>query len=462
MKIELSNLGALQQAEFELGDMTIICGSNNTGKTYATYATYGFLRFWNEAYVVPVNMSYINQLFENSSVKIPLAEFRKDRNVYLKAASEQYSEQLYIVFAGNEKYFEHSSFSIMLEEPDKCPEVELERNFGTEKKRLFKISKSKNNDFMEVSLLLQDEESNLDKNAVKKTIGNAVKDILFGHLFPETFIASAERTGAAIFRKELNFARNRLLEEVGQGQEINPLDLINKVYSDYALPVKHNVDFTRKLEDMSKTESYIAKKHPELLEHFEDILGGTYKVTNNDELYFIPNANKSVRLTMDESSSAVRSLLDIGFYLKHAATEGDLLMIDEPELNLHPQNQRKIARLFACLVNSGLRVFITTHSDYIIKELNTLIMLNSDEQYIKKIIEKENYRKSEIMSPEQIKVYIAKKASVKKNGNKRPSQCLTLVPAEITNQYGIELDSFDDTIIDMNRIQEEILFGGDD
>ena len=78
---------------------------------------------------------------------------------------------------------------------------------------------------------------------------------------------------------------------------------------------------------------------------------------------------------MGESSSAVRSLLDIGFYLEHIAKKGDLLIIDEPELNLHPENQRCIARLLAKLVNYGIKVFITTHSDYIVKELNTLIML---------------------------------------------------------------------------------------
>lgn len=48
MKIEIKNLGALKQAEFTLGDMTILCGSNNTGKTYATYALFGFLSYWHK------------------------------------------------------------------------------------------------------------------------------------------------------------------------------------------------------------------------------------------------------------------------------------------------------------------------------------------------------------------------------------------------------------------------------
>ncbi|ACB51007.1 hypothetical protein cce_1657 [Crocosphaera subtropica ATCC 51142] len=46
MKFEISNLGYIKQAEIELGDLTIICGKNNTGKTYVNYAIYGFLRTW--------------------------------------------------------------------------------------------------------------------------------------------------------------------------------------------------------------------------------------------------------------------------------------------------------------------------------------------------------------------------------------------------------------------------------
>ncbi len=44
MKIKIKNLGALKQAEFTIGDLTIICGNNNTGKTYATYAFAIFIK----------------------------------------------------------------------------------------------------------------------------------------------------------------------------------------------------------------------------------------------------------------------------------------------------------------------------------------------------------------------------------------------------------------------------------
>jgi ABC-type multidrug transport system ATPase subunit len=204
----------------------------------------------------------------------------------------------------------------------------------------------------------------------------------------------------------------------------------------------------------------LVSQHPEVLDDFTDIIGGEYTVTRNDELYYIPKG-KRVKLTMDESSSAVRSLLDIGFYLKHIAKPGDLLMVDEPELNLHPENQRRVARLFARLVNLGIKVFITTHSDYIIKELNTLIMLNHDKPRLKLIAEQEGYSQKEFISAEKMKVYIAEEAMVKLDGGKNKVKRQTLTPANIDPILGIEARSFDATIETMNRIQEEIVWGGE-
>ena len=181
-------------------------------------------------------------------------------------------------------------------------------------------------------------------------------------------------------------------------------------------------------------------------------------VTRNDELYYVPKG-KRIKLSMDESSSAVRSLLDIGFYLRHEAERGDLLMIDEPELNLHPENQRRVARLFARLINLGIKVFMTTHSDYIVKELNTLIMLNHDKPYLKEIIKNEGYRREELISVEKIKVYIAEEASITLEGKKRRAKYHTLTPADIDPELGIEARSFDTTIETMNRIQEAIVWG---
>jgi AAA15 family ATPase/GTPase len=462
VRIKIQNLGALRQAEFSLGEMTILCGDNNTGKTYATYALFGFLYFWRDLLSITVKDQQFNALLAEGVVHIGLADYIEQAEKILADGCIAYTKRLHVVFAAPVERFRKTVFEINLDAVDIRPLEQLEqyeRRMSSTNAELFSITKSAGSTDLIVTLLVEKEKVKIPKDVVKRVISDALKDILFGHLFANPFIASAERTGTAIFRKELNFARNRLLEEMSQSDKnFNPMDLLFKVYQDYALPVKANVDFTRQIESIARENSFIAEHHPDVLADFADILGGQYAVTRNDELYYIPKGTR-IRLSMDESSSAVRSLLDIGFYLKHIAKPGDMLIVDEPELNLHPENQRRVARLFARLVNLGIKVFITTHSDYIIKELNTLIMLNHDKPHLQRIALGEGYKTRELLSANQVKVYIAENAMLKIDGGQRKTRCQTLTPADIDPELGIEVRSFDKTIETMNRIQEKIIWG---
>jgi predicted ATPase len=459
MKIKIKNLGALKQAEFTLGDLTIVCGCNNTGKTYATYALFGFLFTWRRMFSIKINDDKIQQLLSDGVIHLDIQEYVNQAEKIVVKGCQAYTQQLSTIFAAPKDRFRETEFHVSLDTRNISLASKFDRKIGSDEVALFSITKSEESTEVVVTLLVEKERAKIPIEILKHIITDDLKDIIFSQLFPRPFIASAERTGAAIFRKELNFARNRLIEEMGQASKnIDPMELLFKEYEDYALPIKTNVDFTRQLETIVKKSSFIAENHPDVLENFADIIGGKYTVTRNDELYYEPKG-KRVKLSMDESSSAVRSLLDIGFYLRHEAQKGDLLMVDEPELNLHPENQRRVARLFARLVNLGIKVFITTHSDYIIKELNTLIMLNHDKPHLKLIAKAEGYCKEELLSSEKIKVYIAEEASIKLESHKKKTKCQTLTPADIDPALGIEARSFDTTIETMNRIQEAIVWG---
>jgi len=459
MEISIKNLGPLKQAEFELGELTIICGYNNTGKTYATYAVFGFLSEWRHFLSIRIPDKNITELLTEGVTELNIQTFVNDAQKILTDGCKAYAKMLPKIFASSIDRFAESDFQVHLNTSDIQPVSTFERTISAMESQLFSISKKQDKSEITISLLIEKENIRIPDEIINRVIGDAVKAILFGHLFPKPFIASAERTGAAIFRKELNFARNRLLEQMGMDKDIDPSEYLEKGYSDYALPVNKNVEFTRHLEEISKDESFILKEHPMLLEDFSDIIGGKYAVTKNDELNFIPNSNKRMKLTMGESSSAVRSLLDIGFYLRHVAQPGDILIIDEPELNLHPENQRRIAKLFSRLVNIGIKVFLTTHSDYIIKELNTLIMLNQDRTYLKKLSLDEGYKSEELISADKIRVYIAEESLLKLDEGKNRKRVLTLIAADIDPELGIEARSFDTTIEEMNRIQEAIVWG---
>ena len=466
MKIMVQNLGVLRQAEFSLGDLTIICGRNNTGKTYATYALYGFLNKWRENIdsieTTQISDQRIRELLDNGVIRIDLLEYIKNTDKIIDEMCESYTESLAKIFATSKEQFRDSLFRVYLDEDqisESANSQSYKGGFHTQKHRVFSVSKKKESMTLEASLLVDKSEAYIPDLLVRRLISKAIHEILFARFMPDTFISSAERTGAAIFRKELNFARNRLLKKMSQADDnTDPLELLSRSYQEYALPVENNVEFIRQLEDYVKQTSFLAEKYPDVLERFAEIIGGTYKVNRDRGLYFTPRGTR-VKLNMGESASGVRSMLDIGFYLRHGVERGDILMVDEPELNLHPENQRRIARLFARLTNLGIKVFITTHSDYIIKEMSTLIMLNHDEPHLKRIAEREGYEDSELISAEKVKVYVAEKGLVRLDGNRRKTRCHTLTEADVDPKMGIEVRVFDETIDKMNEIQEAIVWG---
>ena len=453
MKISVKNLGVLEEAEFELGELTLICGGNNTGKTYATYALFGFLQYAKSLLKVEIPNQTIKVLLRDGVTRVDIEPYAVKTDNILRDSCLEYTQHLPRIFASKRGHFKGTTFQVSLE-PEAISSIKsrtFERRKRSAEVDLLSLSKDEGEKDLVISLLM-DKTRLLPTRMIKEVISDGIIELLFDQFFPRSFIASAERTGAAIFRKELNFARNRLLEEMSRANssDFEPMELLFKSYQDYPMPVKNNVDFIQRLETIAKGDSFLVEKYPQVLNNFADIIGGEYIAGSNDAIYFKP-ARRQLKLTMDESSSAVRSLLDIGFYLRHVAEPGDLLMVDEPELNLHPENQRRIARLFARLVNLGIRVFVTTHSDYIVKELNTLIMLNQDKPYLKQIAEEEGYQSEELIAAEKIRVYIAEKAR----------RYQTLVSANIDPELGIEARSFDETINKMNEIQEAIVWGGD-
>jgi predicted ATPase len=68
-----------------------------------------------------------------------------------------------------------------------------------------------------------------------------------------------------------------------------------------------------------------------------------------------------------------KELISLVLYLRYLAQPNDLIVVDEPEMHLHPAAQIEIIEFLAMLVNEGLNVLITTHSPYIIDHLSNLI-----------------------------------------------------------------------------------------
>lgn len=461
MLFKFENLGPLRCAELELSNLTIICGKNNTGKTYATYTIYGFLNYWWEAYELNLEPSLISDLIERGTISLSTMDLLNKAQSYVDKACEQYNPMIYKILSSDEDTLGAASLEIILGKDDIKPLDEYDQTTGSDKINIFSIHKESSNDKIVISLLVDKEKIEIPRRILLRSISFAVKRIIFQNTFPVPFILVAERTGIEIFQSELDFARNRIIDTLKETKDIkNPIAILNILSSDYAMPIDRAVDFVRNIEKIIKHKSYIQNNYPDIINFLNNIIGGDFKYSKN-VIQFIPDANKKIHLKMNESSTSVRSLVDLSLYLKHIAKKGDLLMIDEPELNLHPENQRKLMQLFALLVNAGINVYITTHSDYIVKELNNILLLSNlpDER---KNLFYENYRYSseQLLSPQRISIYLAAPQLIKFPDKTRRTRCNTLKRVDFSD-YGFIFESFDETIDEMNKIQDLLLYGDD-
>ncbi len=137
------------------------------------------------------------------------------------------------------------------------------------------------------------------------------------------------------------------------------------------------------------------------------------------------------QFTLEHSSSMVSELAPLVLFLKYLIDPGDLLILEEPESHLHPAAQRQLARGIVRLVNAGVQVLITTHSDIMISQINNLLALR---QASPELVEQGGFDHEDILQPGQVGAYLFRY-------NQELGGCET-VDLEIDSDTGIDEDQF--------------------
>ena len=78
-------------------------------------------------------------------------------------------------------------------------------------------------------------------------------------------------------------------------------------------------------------------------------------------------------LPLAHASSMVSELAPVVLYLRHVVAPDDLLIIDEPESHLHPAMQVAFTRQIAAIAAAGVRIILTTHSEWVLEELGNVV-----------------------------------------------------------------------------------------
>jgi ABC-type uncharacterized transport system ATPase subunit len=449
MKVIFKQLGALQDAPIELKDLTLFCGANNTGKTYAMYAIYGLLDFKFDVqfdFVKTIAKNLIKEgvctlsletIIENHFDEI-VVNIEKD---FLSRLPRLFSTEADKFKQAEIKlYFDKTKVLIKALEKQQAQRIQL----GKEEELIFEITKFKNEDIVNITLI----DNKLPAHIISEEISKFILRLLLSNDLKKAFLLPAERSGLNLFYRELGSKRtaklhpNKLLLLQSFLQNgINPEELFRDIMpSRYPEPVADYIDFLNDIETLKKNKS----DYHELAVFLQkQVINGVYSLDKDGEIYFKPYKSKE-RLNLHLSSSTVKNLFGLWFYLEYVAQKDDCLMIDEPELNLHPDNQRKLARLLAQLVNSDLKIIVSTHSDYFVRELNNLIMLNKGFNGAKELQTKYGYQDNELLDIEKVIAYLFDNKKVE--------------PMEFDSEEGIIAKTFDNVINKLNNSSNEIYY----
>jgi predicted ATPase len=222
-----------------------------------------------------------------------------------------------------------------------------------------------------------------------------------------SYLFTAERSGINVFSKELSLIKGRLLSGLlknGKNQALT--DLLKDRINRYSEPIQDELEISERYDILQKKISLFNYLADELEKTF---LNGRVYASESGDLRFMMDDSKK-ELEIHATSSTVKSLSPLVFYLRHMAERNDFIIIDKPEWNLHPDNQRKIARFIGRLIQEGFKVLVSTHSDYIVRELNNLIMLHSGTQQKPEIaqdlLKTHGYAANELLDKERVGVYL--------------------------------------------------------
>ena len=450
MILNINNLGTVKSASIDLSKkLTLFCGKNSTGKTYVSYILHAFLTP-PKVFRLDSAKKIARQIMENHSFQIEKSIIDE----WLSKNCREVMNQLGSVFAISDKTKEKlfSDFNLSVDFTDNDYQYAIDNTVIdiqiSDSQYVWKIEKKAGEVQVRVECNV-DDTSVMSANSFRlnNLLCNIFRDLTLGKDSGVRML-TVERNSIYTFKTELSLSRNELIDRIqsqSDKSEIDIVDIINSSSRRYPLAVRSSLRVANDLENVQKAESPYAELSRQIE---ENILCGEVSMTKNGDVEFhAKNMLKSKRLPFHLSSSIVKTMASLVVYLRHMARPSDTLIIDEPEMNFHPDVQVVLARIFAILVNKGLKVVISTHSDYIVREFNNLIMAGAiAAKGDMKTVTSLGYTEDMLIKQNELSVLLFK--LVRKN-------TVNTYSLEI-NDEGFAVESIDDTIQKQNFTAETL------
>lgn len=363
MRLSLKDFGPIDTANIDIGKITVIGGENATGKSTTSKILYCFLRA-NSRKRQEITYEYIVNLIKDET---------RDIQRYLRnhVGSKIQFNDLQRRLTQNS-----DNFSIILDVYDEIKERIDSEDFSDEvmdeiNEKLFAIDDlieivEDNGNPLYVSImkkLLKDEFSTADFNGIFRINGiYKNKPFDFNIDFEDNDLTSDD-----VFKSDGWFTLN----DIYYIDSFSILDLDQNLGlndSEHAIFLTNNLkkeaDESDDLFDDKVNENIIALENK-----INEIINGEFIYENGELTYSSANGGKC---RMKNTASGIKQVGIIQLLLNNRKLKQDsFLVIDEPEVNLHPAWQVKFAGVLALLVkNLNVSLYINSHSPVFIEAID--------------------------------------------------------------------------------------------
>ena len=351
MKLSIRNVGKLKEADVEINGITVIAGENNTGKSTVSKALFSlFNGFYN---------------FDNKMLELKSGDIR---NIFLRFIKKLNRENSNILIDIPDKIVKDTSYKFDRNKLIKL--IQENRNFisieylGEVSEKIFDILNIKDEEYLEntISYILNNEFDNQINTIWSDDLGEIALKIKENELKLEI-----KNNKVIKIENKIN-----LRSEVIYIDDPFVIDNLNEYkWRDINYLENHKESLETKLirEKNEKTfsEKIIAKNNlQQITEKLKEVINGKIKFNQGKWIYELEN-NKE--LNLKNLSAGLKSFAILKRLIENGnLEEKGIVILDEPEIHLHPEWQIKFAELIVLLQKEfKMHILLTTHSPYFLK-----------------------------------------------------------------------------------------------
>ena len=359
MKLSIRNVGKLKEADVEINGITVITGENDTGKSTVGKVLWsvfnGFYEIDEKVYNEKVSelTKIVDKLMKENGYNKITDNFKDFFGIF-----DRTEEKIAIELLKNNKNYSEDEIKIIINNYKKDLKIENISKFVQEINETLKISDKEiikvivsrimNKEFHnQINAVFSKEKMNIGEISLK------IKDKEIDLKIENNEILDVQNY--FLINKETMYIDNPfILDSYDFEDENHQTHLATNVFSEN--------------ENSVISEIKVKKKLNNIYQKLNSVLSGEILENKNSKFVYRKNGED---IDLKNLSTGLKTFAIIKMLLQNGTLEENgTIILDEPEIHLHPEWQLKFAELIVLLQREfGMHILLTTHSPYFLNAI---------------------------------------------------------------------------------------------